>query len=105
MVQLQLQPNASGSGTSSASSECFRILIPQDFAHLQSSGNTPISPLFLNILGGRQRWLTSSSGTVSCVYSQTHQSLNRFVIKYSKTSKGALDALTNIESREPYPLV
>src|SRR4051812_47225934 len=63
---------SSGSCTASASAECFQILFLQDFAPLHSSGNAPISPMFLNILGGRQRWLTSSSGTVFlCILTNT----------------------------------
>src|SRR4051812_46012485 len=44
---------SSGSSSASASTERFRILIPKDFAQLHSSGNAPISPMFLNILGAR----------------------------------------------------
>src|SRR4051812_27129382 len=44
---------SSGSCTASASAECFRIPFLQDFAPRQSSGHTPVSSMFLNILGGR----------------------------------------------------
>src|SRR3954468_1262905 len=44
---------SSGSCTASASAECFRILFLQDFTPRQSSGNTQVSSMFLNILGGQ----------------------------------------------------
>src|ERR1041385_2152614 len=45
-----------GSSSASASNERFRILFPQDFTRLHSSGNAPISSMFLNILGGQHWW-------------------------------------------------
>src|SRR3954464_6455809 len=84
---------SSGSCTASASAECFRILFLQDFAPLHSSGNTPISSMFLNILGGRQRWLTSSSGTdFLCILTNTSVP-QTFCHQILQSLKGALDAL------------
>jgi hypothetical protein len=85
---------SSGSSSASASTERFRILFLQDFAPLHSSGNTPISSMFLNILGGQQRWLTSSSGTAFlCILTNTSVP-QPFCHQILQNLKGALDALT-----------
>src|SRR3954468_9594750 len=89
---------SSGSSSASASAERFRILFLQDSAPLHSSGNTPISSMFLNILGGQQRWLTSSLGTAFlCILTNTSVP-QPFCHQILQNLKGALDALTLLES-------
>src|SRR3954463_7837980 len=85
---------SSGSSSASASTERFRILFLQDSATLHSSGNTPTSSMFLNILGGQQWWLNSSSGTVLlCILTNTSVP-QPFRHQILQNLKGALDALT-----------